>query len=120
MKWVWLMICVLSSTFGDTWSAEGMALRGEIEDFRLSALVHFLHYVVTRRLVVAGIVSNAISFISFLALLSVAPLSFAVPATAISYILKTALARWYLHEYVGWYRWTGALLVAIGVYLLTL
>ena len=48
-----------------------------------------------------------------------APLSFVVPATAASYILKTALAEWYLGERVGLRRWSGAILVAIGVYLLT-
>jgi drug/metabolite transporter (DMT)-like permease len=120
MRWIWLFVCVVSATLGDTWSAQGMAERGEIEDFGPRGLAKFLHYIVTHRVVLAGIVANAISFISFLALLTVAPLSFAVPATAISYILKTALAEWYLHEKVGWLRWSGALLVALGVYLLTL
>ncbi len=119
MKWLWLFLCVASSTLGDVWSAKGMAERGEVEDFGARTWARLLRYFITHRLVLAGLVSNAVSFITFLALLSVAPLSFAVPATAISYIFKTALAEWYLREKAGWYRWSGAVLVAVGVYLLT-
>jgi uncharacterized membrane protein len=69
--------------------------------------------------VLAGIGSNAVSFIGFLALLSVAPLSFAVPATALSYVLKTALAQVYLREVVTRKRWIGTMLVAIGIILIS-
>jgi uncharacterized membrane protein len=53
-----------------------------------------------------------------MALVSVADLSFAVPATAITYVLETILARYALKERVTWVRWTGAYLVACGVALL--
>jgi drug/metabolite transporter (DMT)-like permease len=50
----------------------------------------------------------------------VAELSFAVPATAATYILETIFARYVLKETVGWGRWAGAGLVACGVALLSL
>jgi drug/metabolite transporter (DMT)-like permease len=53
-------------------------------------------------------------------LLSIAKLSFAIPATASSYLLETALAKYLLGEDVGWKRWAGASLVAIGVMLISL
>ncbi|HBY58930.1 MAG TPA: hypothetical protein DEH78_03855 [Solibacterales bacterium] len=62
----------------------------------------------------------AASFFSFLELLKVADLSFAVPATASSFVVETLLARWILKEQVTARRWTGTCLVACGVALLAL
>lgn len=118
MKWVWLTITVVTSTFGDLMSAKGMVAHGEVEHFGARRTARLLRYIVTHRLVVGGIGFNAIAFFSFLALLSVVEVSFAVPATAAAYILKTALAEWYLGEHVSLRRWTGAILVALGVVLI--
>jgi drug/metabolite transporter (DMT)-like permease len=71
-----------------------------------------------RPLLLVSIACMAVSFFSFMRLLAVADLSFAVPATAASYVLETLLARWILKERVDSLRWTGALLVAFGVALL--
>ncbi len=119
MKWAFVFACVLSSTLGDALSAKGMSTDDEIDGEVLLGLSHVPRYIFTHRIVMAGVAANAVSFIAFLALLSVASLSFAVPATAIGYILKTAVAEWYLHEEVGWRRWSGVVLVALGIYLLT-
>ncbi len=118
MKWTWLAITVMSGTVGDLVSAKGMAAHGEVEHFGPERLVRLMRYIFTHRLILTGIVANAISFFSFMALLSVAELSFAVPATALSYILKTVLAEWYLGEHVTARRWIGALFVALGVFLI--
>jgi drug/metabolite transporter (DMT)-like permease len=118
MNWVLVVISVVSTTVGDLLSAKGMALGGEINDFRPRGIARLLRYVVTHRLVVIGMIGNAVAFFSFLALLSIADLTFAVPAMALSYILKTALAKWYLGEYITLRRWAGAVLVAIGVALI--
>lgn len=117
MKWTWLAITALSSTAGDLLSAKGMVEHGEIEHFGPRRVARLLHYIATHRLIVTGIAFNAVSFLSFLALLSVSQLTFAVPATSVAYILKTALAEWYLGEHVTARRWLGAACVAIGVYL---
>ena len=66
----------------------------------------------------AAIACMAISFFSFLQLLKLADLSFAVPATAATLVLATLLARLLLRERVDARRWAGALLVACGVALL--
>lgn len=67
-----------------------------------------------------SVVFMAISFFCFTQLLKVADLSFAVPATALSFVLETLLARVILKERVTVHRWAGALLVACGVALLAL
>lgn len=66
-----------------------------------------------------SIVFMAASFFSFTQLLRIADLSFAVPASAGSLVLETALARLILKENVDRRRWCGALLVAAGVALLS-
>jgi uncharacterized membrane protein len=95
-----------------------MAQHGEIEQFGASSFARVLRYIVTHRLILTGIGFDAVSFLSFMALLSVAELSFAVPATALGYILKTALAQFYLGERVTLRRWTGAICIALGVVLI--
>jgi drug/metabolite transporter (DMT)-like permease len=120
VKWIWVLLVVFSSTAGDVFSAKGMSERGEVEDFRPSGIARVFHYIGTHPMVLAGIVTNAFSFIAFLALLSVATLSFSVPATALSYILKTLLAEFYLHEKVDKRRWMGVALVSAGIALISI
>ncbi len=119
MRWTWLIVSSLSSTVGDLVSAKGMISHGELNHFGPHSIGRLLRYIVTHRLILTGILFNAISFFSFLALLSISELSFAVPATALAYVMKTALAHWYLGEHVSWPRWTGAILVTVGVLLLS-
>ena len=71
-----------------------------------------------RPLLLLSIACMAVSFSSFMSLLSVADLSFAVPATAASYVVETLLAKWILKERVDSRRWAAALLVTCGVALL--
>jgi drug/metabolite transporter (DMT)-like permease len=59
----------------------------------------------------------AVAFFAFLALVQTEPLSFAVPASAGSFILETILAKVLLRENVGKLRAAGALLVFAGIIL---
>lgn len=74
--------------------------------------------IATQRYLLLGIFCMAVSFFVFMALLQVAPLSFAVPASAATFILETALAKFVLKEVVGPRRIAGAFLVLCGVVLL--
>jgi drug/metabolite transporter (DMT)-like permease len=76
--------------------------------------------VLRRPLLLGAVACMAVSFFSLLALLRVADLSFAVPATAASFVLETLLASCVLREHVDARRWLGAVLVAAGVALLAL
>ncbi|MBV8811262.1 MAG: EamA family transporter [Acidobacteriaceae bacterium] len=118
MKWLWLAISVLAGTFGDLMTARGMAEHREIEDFGARGLARILRHIGTHREVIAGMVFNSLSFFSLMALLSVSEVSFAIPAGASSYVIKAALARWYLGEHLNAKRWLGAVCVAIGIALI--
>jgi drug/metabolite transporter (DMT)-like permease len=62
----------------------------------------------------------AVSFFAYLGLLSFTDLSFAVPVTAVTYVVETALAKYVLKERVNWLRWAGAAVVLCGVALVSL
>lgn len=120
MRWFWVFVTVIAGTFGDLLDARGMAVHGEIEDLGPRGLGRTLRYIATHRLVLSGMGANAIAFVGMLALLATTDLAFAVPVTALSNILKTALAHWYLGEHVTRRRWAGTILVGIGIILISL
>jgi len=120
MKWALVAIIVGATTCGDLLQTFGVKKHGEIHDFRLGALGRALAAVARNPYVVVSVFMMAVSFFAFMALLKVADLSFAVPATAATYVLETILARYLLGEQVSRKRWAGALLVACGVVLVAL
>ncbi len=119
MKWLLVAVIVLCTTVGEVLQARGMRAHGEIHDFRPGALGRVLAAIARNRSVVASVLCMAVSFFAFMTLLSVADVSFAVPATAASYVLETFLAKFILKENISVRRWAGASLVACGVALLS-
>lgn len=120
MKWLLVAVIVLATTFGEVLQTVGMKRHGEIHDFRLRALGGVLASLAKSPHIVISVCLMGVSFFAFMALLSVADLSFAVPATAASYVMETILAKYVLKEHISSRRWAGASLVACGVALLAL
>ncbi len=115
MKWFLVFLLVAATTAGDVFRSMGMKHHGEINDFRPGALGNALAMLVKNRYVIISTLSMAVSFFSFIKLVAIAPMSFAVPMSAATFIPETLLARFLLKEKVDWQRWTGALLIAGGV-----
>ena len=120
MKFLFVAIIVAATTAGEVMQAMGMRRHGEIRDFRWGALGRALALLARNRFVIASVAAMAVSFFANLGLLTVADLSFAVPATAATYVFETVLARYVLREHVNWLRWAGASLVIGGVALISL
>jgi drug/metabolite transporter (DMT)-like permease len=120
VKWVFIAVIVGSTTVGEVMQAAGMRRHGEIRDFRPGALRRAAALLSRNRFVIGSVIAMAISFFAYLGLLSIADLSFAVPATAITYVLETVLAKFLLKEHVNWLRWAGASLVICGVALVSM
>jgi drug/metabolite transporter (DMT)-like permease len=120
MKWLLVAVIAAATTASDVLQSAAMKRHGEIRDFRPGALGRVLAILARNKLIIASVAAMAVSFFAFIALLSVADLSFAVPATAGSYVLETVLAKYVLEEPVTMERWAGASLVACGVALLSL
>jgi drug/metabolite transporter (DMT)-like permease len=117
-QWILVGIIALCNTAGDVLNTAGMKRQGEVEEFNLPSLGRMILRIFRNPLVLGGIGAMAVSFFAFLSLLSIADVSFAVPATAISYVLETLLAKYILKEDVDVRRWAAAALVACGVVLL--
>ncbi len=120
MKWLLVAIIVAATSAGEVLQAAGMKRHGEIHDFRPGALGRVAYAISRNGLIILSVLMMAVSFFAFMALVSVADLSFSVPATAVSYVVEMVLAKAILKENVGRRRWAGALLVCTGVALLSL
>jgi hypothetical protein len=117
ITWAWIVFTVFSSSCGDILCAKGMSEGAELEEFGPKGIGRTLRYIVTRRLVILGWVFYAVSFFSLMGLFSVAELTVAVPATALSFVIDTLGAFFVLHEHIPWKRWLGVLCVSAGVVL---
>jgi len=120
MRWVFITVIVLATTVGEVLQSAGMRRHGEIRDFRPGAIGRAAALLARNRFVIGSVAAMAVSFFAYLGLLTVAELSFAVPATAITAALETVLAKYVLKEKVTWLRWAGASLVICGVALVSL
>jgi len=112
----WLLVAVVvgATVMGDVLQSLEMKRHGEVR-FSNGRLARALAHLVRRRYLALAIFCMAVSFFAFLKLLSFADLSFAVPASAGSYVLETILAKVILREQINVRRWAGAGLVAFGV-----
>jgi drug/metabolite transporter (DMT)-like permease len=117
-SWLLVALIIASTTTADLLQSAQMKAHGEVNDFRPSGIWSTVRGLARKPLLVLSILCMAISFFAFTVLLSVADLSFAVPATAGSLVVETILARWVLREQVDSRRWAGVMLVAGGVALL--
>ena len=115
MKWLLVALCVTSTVVGDVFRSLGMRHHGEIHDFRPGAISSALGAIARNWMVIVSTCAMAVSFFSFMKLVSIAPMSFAVPVSAITFIPETFLARYLLHEAVDRQRWMGIGLILIGV-----
>ncbi|MBI1355596.1 MAG: EamA family transporter [Acidobacteria bacterium] len=115
MKWFLLALVVLGTVFGDLLKAAGMRRLGEVDDFSGAGFQRLAARVARSPLLGLSLIGYTVSFFGFMALVSVAEVSFAAPATAAGYVVETALAAIVLGERIGWQRWAGAALVVVGV-----
>jgi transporter family protein len=118
MQWRLAALTSVCNTIGDVLNTAGMKREPEVEKLNLHSLIAMLSRIVRNPLVIGGVASLTAGFLAMMSLLSIANVSFAVPATAISFVLETLLAKYILKEDVGLRRWAAATLVACGVVLL--
>jgi drug/metabolite transporter (DMT)-like permease len=118
--WLLLAVIVGSTVTADLLQTHEMKRHGEIRDFRPSGLRRVLATLARKKNIILAVAFMAVPFFAFMALVQVADLSFAVPASAASLVIETVLARFLLKERLDSRRWIGAALVACGVWLLAL
>jgi drug/metabolite transporter (DMT)-like permease len=118
LQWRLAALTSICNTVGDVLNTAGMKREPEVEKLGPRSLLAMLALSVRNPLVIGGVASLTAGFFAMMALLSIANVSFSVPATAMSYVLETLLAKYVLKEDVGLRRWAAATLVAFGVVLL--
>jgi drug/metabolite transporter (DMT)-like permease len=117
MKWLLLAIIVGCTVLGDLLQSYEMKRSGE-QSVGVRGLGRLLAIIARQKFLLLAIFCMAVSFFAFMKLVQTEPLSFAVPASAGTFVLETLLAKFVLNEKVGLRRGAGALLVAGGVMLL--
>jgi drug/metabolite transporter (DMT)-like permease len=117
MTWVLVIVMVVATVLSDLLQSFEMKRAGE-QSVGAGGVGRLLRTIAARRYLLLSIVCLAFSFFAFMALVQSAPLSFAVPASASSFVLETVLARVLLKEQIGARRAAGTLLVLCGVVLL--
>lgn len=117
MKWILVVLMVGATVLSDLLQSYEMKRAGE-QSVGARGLLRLLGMIARKKFLIMAIGCMAVSFFSFMALVQTEPLSFAVPASAASFILETALAKFVLKEHVGVKRAAGALIVLAGVVLL--
>jgi uncharacterized membrane protein len=111
---------ICCSTGGEIAMTYGMKQVGEPQGFSLGALLKFVARAVRNGWVWFALPLLAASFYSLLVLLSWAPLSVVIPASAFNYVVGTFGAKYLLRERVSPKRWIGVIMVCIGVTLVLL
>ena len=117
MKWLLLAIVVVTTVAGDLLQSYEMK-RSSGNAGPVQGVLPLLRLIAQRRYLILAIGAMSVSFFAFLALVQIAPLSFAVPASAATFILETVLAGAVLKERLGTRRTAGAMLVFLGILLL--
>ena len=115
-----LVFFICCSTGGEIAMTHGMKQVGEPGSFRVKALLRFAWTAMRNGWVWFAIPLLAASFYSLLILLSWAPLSVVIPASAFNYVVGTFGAKYLLKEQVSVKRWMGVVMVCIGVTLVLL
>jgi len=111
---------VLTSSTGEVLTAAAMKSMGDLDLIRArSGMKGAIRAVVTCPLFFAGVFFLALAFFSLLFALNHLNLSLVAPASASLTLVTNAIAaKLFLKENVDRRRWTAAVLVCIGVYLL--
>lgn len=115
-----LVFFICCSTGGEIAMTHGMKQVGEPESFRPRVLLRFIGKAVKNPWVWLAAPLLAASFYSLLILLSWAPLSVVIPASAFNYVVGTVGAKYLLREQVSVKRWMGVVMVCVGVTLVLL
>jgi drug/metabolite transporter (DMT)-like permease len=103
-------VSVFAAT-GDSLLSRGMKEIGGVSIHHLQSII----LMVLNPTVALGIVFLLAFFACYMTSLSWADLTYVLPATSVSYILLTLLAKFYLHETISVSRWCGVLLISAGV-----
>jgi drug/metabolite transporter (DMT)-like permease len=112
-------ICALG-TAGELCISRAMKQIGEVKQFRPRAVASVLLQAMRIRWLWSGLAMMALAFFALLTILSAESVSFVVPVTAINYVIAALGGMVFLGEKVSARRWTGVVVITVGVTLVLL
>ncbi len=114
-EFLFFLWIIFGGTAGELCLSRAMKTVGEVTDFHPRALVGVILRVVRVKWMWIGLTLMTLAFFGFLGVLSMDNVSFVVPVTALSYAVSALGSGVFLGERVSRQRWTGVLLVCVGV-----
>jgi drug/metabolite transporter (DMT)-like permease len=108
----------ISAAVGQILVRRGMLQVGELAGHSPRYLIAYFWHALCNPWVIGGTVGNALFYFLFLAALSWADVSVALPLTALEYAMAAVLGIIFLKEQVPPLRWAGIALVMAGVLLI--
>jgi drug/metabolite transporter (DMT)-like permease len=114
-----MTLAAAAAALGQILVRRGMQEVGSLEHYAPMALMSYFGQALSNVDVVLGTILNAVFYFLFLAALSWADLTVALPMTALEYGIAAVLAVLILKEVVPPLRWAGIVLVVLGVVLIT-
>jgi drug/metabolite transporter (DMT)-like permease len=113
-------LVMVAGTAGELCMARAMRTVGEVTNFRPRALIGVALRALSVGWTWLGLGLMTLAFFALLAVLAIENVSFVVPVTALSYAMGALGGSLFLDERITRTRWTGILLVSIGVMMVML
>jgi uncharacterized membrane protein len=109
------VIVVLTQVLGDYFLSRGLRQVGSLVG---SSPLDFI-LALANPWVALGVVLLISWLFAHMVLLSWADLSYVLPVTSVGYVLVTLTGRFFLHETVSVTRWSGVILIVLGIMLVS-
>ena len=114
-----MILAITAGAVGDIFLTLGMKSVGDLSTKGFREMIELAFRAMTSPKLIIGTMLQAVYFGLWLAVLSWEDLSVALPMQALNYIIVAFLSQWYLGESVTLMRWTGIVIICIGVALVT-
>lgn len=116
---VFMVLAITAGAVGDIFLTQGMKSVGDLSAKSFREILNVAGRALTSPSLIVGTALQAVYFGLWLAVLSWEDLSVALPMQALNYLIVAFLSQWYLGESVTPMRWTGIVIICIGVALVT-
>ena len=114
-EFIFYVLIICAGTGGELCVSRAMKAVGEVKDFRPASLIKVAAHAMRVPWMWLGLTLMGTAFFALLAVLSMENVSLVVPVTALSYAAGALGGKFFLGEQVTRRRWTGVLLVCVGV-----
>ena len=114
-----MILAITAGAVGDIFLTLGMKSVGDLSTKGFREMMELAFRAMTSPKLIIGTMLQAVYFGLWLAVLSWEDLSVALPMQALNYIIVAFLSQWYLGESVTLMRWSGIVIICIGVGLVT-